>query len=106
MKKKIRFIINPKSGVHRKEDIPGLVNLLTDKEKYDYEFFFTEKPKHGTELSKEAAAENYFAAVSVGGDGSANEVAEGIAGTDTALGIIPCGSGNGMARHLKIPMNI
>jgi diacylglycerol kinase (ATP) len=106
MKKKIRFIINPKSGVHRKEDIPDMVNLLTEKENYDFEIFFTERPKHATELSKEAAAKNYFAVVSVGGDGSANEVAEGIDGTDTALGIIPCGSGNGMARHLKIPMNI
>jgi diacylglycerol kinase (ATP) len=106
VKKKICFIINPKSGVRQKQDIPDLVNLLTDKEKYECEFFFTKKAKHATELSKEAASNNYFAAVSVGGDGSANEVANGIAGTDTALGIIPCGSGNGMARHLKIPMNI
>jgi diacylglycerol kinase (ATP) len=106
MKKKIRFIINPKSGVHRKEKIPGLIDRLVDKEKFDYEFQFTEHPGHGTTLSREAADKNYFAAVSVGGDGSANEVAKGIKGTGTALGIIPCGSGNGMARHLKIPMNL
>ncbi len=106
MKKKIRFIINPKSGVHRKHRIPDLINRLIDKKNYEHEIIFTEHPKHGTELSIEAADKNYFAAVSVGGDGSANEVARGITGTDTALGIMPCGSGNGMARHLKIPMNI
>jgi YegS/Rv2252/BmrU family lipid kinase len=106
VKKKIRFIINPKSGVHQKLEIPDLINRLVDREKYDYEIFFTEGPHHGTSLSKETADKNYFAAVSVGGDGSANEVAKGVSGSKTSLGIIPCGSGNGMARHLKIPMKI
>ena len=105
MKKKIRFIINPKSGVKKKDSIPGLIHNLIDKNQFEVEIVVTEAPKQGTLLSREAAQKNYFLVVSVGGDGSANEVATGLDNSNTALGIIPAGSGNGMARHLKIPMN-
>ena len=56
-------------------------------------------------LSKNAAENNYDIVVAVGGDGSVNEVAKGLLGSSTSLGIIPAGSGNGLARHLKIPFN-
>ncbi len=106
MKKKIRFIINPKSGVSSKDEIPDLINRLVDRDQYDFEICFTEAPKHGTILSLESAVKKYHAVISIGGDGSANEVATGLQKSETALGIIATGSGNGMARHLNIPMDI
>ncbi len=106
MKKKIRFVINPKSGVTKKHGIPDLINRIVDREKYEAEILFTEGPKHATVLSKEAATGEYDAVIAVGGDGSANEMAKGLEGSETALGIIPMGSGNGMSRHLRIPMNL
>jgi diacylglycerol kinase (ATP) len=106
MKKKIRFIINPKSGVKGKEAIPGLIESMIDKDQFETDIVFTEAPKQGTLLSREAAQKNYFLVVSVGGDGSANEVGAGLDNSNTAMGIIPTGSGNGMSRHLKIPMDI
>ena len=106
MKKKIRFIINPKSGVSDRNEMPDLVNRWVNKEHYDFEICFTEAPKHGIALSKEAADKKYFAVISIGGDGSANEVAKGLAESETALGIIPTGSGNGMARHMQLPMQV
>lgn len=105
MKKKIRYIINPKSGTQRKVDIKALLNELTDAHSVDFDICLTQGPKHATELAKEAADKKYDIVVAVGGDGSANETAKGLTGSGTALGIIPTGSGNGMARHLKIPMD-
>jgi diacylglycerol kinase (ATP) len=103
VKKKILFIINPKSGVRKKIDLAEQVHRHIDKSKYDYEIAVTNAPKHGTELSSKAA-NNFDIVVAIGGDGSVNEVAKGLMGSKTVLGIIPMGSGNGMARHLKIPV--
>ena len=105
-KKRIRFIINPKSGIHRKVDIPAIINRLIDDEKYEVGIYFTEAPGHATTLSSEAAKLHYEVVVAVGGDGSVNEVAKGLIASNTVLGIIATGSGNGMSRHLKIPMDI
>jgi diacylglycerol kinase (ATP) len=102
--RKILFIINPISGIGKKETIPGLIHGILD-ELFDAEIIYTKGPKHATELSKEAAAKDYYAVFAVGGDGSVNEVAQGLINTKTRLGIIPVGSGNGLARHLKIPLN-
>lgn len=77
-----------------------------DMNKYDVTFRFTSHPGHATELAAEAVADGVDIVVAVGGDGTVNEVARALVGTDTALGIIPCGSGNGLARHLHIPMNV
>jgi len=102
--RKILFIINPISGIGKKETIPGLIHDILD-ELFDTEIIYTKGPKHATELSIEAAAKGYYAVFAVGGDGSVNEVAQGLINTKTRLGIIPVGSGNGLARHLKIPLN-
>jgi len=104
MKKRIRYIINPKSGAKGKEFLPALIESCSDKSEIDFEICFTNAPKHATQLAREAAEQKYDIVVAVGGDGSANETAKGLMGSDTALGIIPTGSGNGMARHLKIPL--
>lgn len=104
-KKKIRFIINPISGVGRKKIIEGVIREQIDTGKYDFDIVYSEAACHATELSRKAAENNYDIVVAVGGDGSVNEVSKGLIGTKTSLGIIPAGSGNGLARHLKIPFN-
>src|SRR5688572_25184731 len=104
MKKRIRYIINPKSGTKGKQDIPALIERATNHHLAEIEICFTEAPKHAISLAKEAAAQQFDIVVAVGGDGSANETAQGLMGSNTPLGIIPNGSGNGMARHLGIPL--
>jgi diacylglycerol kinase (ATP) len=105
MKKKIRFIINPFSGTGKKKNVQKLIEEIIDPSIFEYEVVYTKAPKHATELSKEAATNNYHIVVAAGGDGSVNEVARGLVGSKTAMAIIPLGSGNGLARHLKIPMD-
>lgn len=101
---KIRFIINPKSGATKKKHFVDLINSNIDSAKFRSEIIFTNAPGHATTLAREAANNNYDMVIAVGGDGSVNETGIGLMGSQTALGIIPTGSGNGMARHLKIPI--
>lgn len=105
MKQKILFIINPISGGKSKQKIPGLIDSYLDKTKFDYRISFTERVEHAFMLSKAALKEGYQIVVAVGGDGTVNEVAKGIVNTESILGIIPFGSGNGLARTLKIPLS-
>ncbi len=106
MKKKIAFIINPKSGTASKENIPDIISQELDKELYTHEVVFTEFRGHGSALTVKFVSEQYDVVVAVGGDGTVNEVARELRHTDVSLGIIPIGSGNGLARHLGIPMNV
>lgn len=106
MKTKILFIMNPKSGVGSKESIPELIEKNIDKELFDYQIANTEYVGHATELAKQAVEDKVGIVVAVGGDGTVNEVGKALINTDTAIGIIPTGSGNGLARHLAIPMNV
>ena len=105
MKKKIRFIVNPKSGKSRLAGLADLIKQHADRNQFEIEIAITEGPKHGSLLSREAAQKNFDLVISVGGDGSANEAASGLMGSETPLAFIAIGSGNGMSRHLKIPMN-
>ena len=102
-KTEIVFIINPISGTHSKDEIPAIIEKRLDKEKFDYELCFTEYAGHAAEIAGGCAGKK-DAVVAVGGDGTVNEVARSLVHTSTALGIIPCGSGNGRARHLCLPM--
>ena len=103
-KKKISFIINPKSGTQCKEQILHLLDEKLDKAKYVQEVIYTEYAGHAVEIAAQKAKENVHAVVAIGGDGTINEIARSLVHTKTALGIIPCGSGNGLARHLQISM--
>lgn len=105
MKKKVVFIINLKSGTSDKADMPQIIAETLDRNKFDYEIAVTEYAGHATEIASKAKDEGIDIAVAVGGDGTVNEVARGIVHSGTALGIIPCGSGNGLARHLLLPIN-
>ena len=86
--------------------MPQLIDRHVDKEKYDIDIVFTEYAGHASEIASECVQHKVFMAVAVGGDGTVNEVAKSLRESNTALGIIPCGSGNGLARHLMLPMNI
>ena len=106
--KEILFILNPVSGLQRnKKSIEYLIHReFKNHSTIDYQIVYTEYAGHASVLAKEAAQKGTHAVVAVGGDGTMNEVASGLVGTDTALGLIPRGSGNGYARSLKIPLNV
>ena len=106
--KNIAFIINPISGgketQNAKRKVPKLIMQTLDAAQWLPNIVFTERPGHATELSHQFSRMGFDAVVAVGGDGTVNEVACGLRDTQTALGIIPMGSGNGFARHLNIPI--
>lgn len=106
MRKKIRYIINPISGTQRKRGIEHLVKKHTDTNLFEVEIAHTCYAGHATEIAKQATQEGVHIVVAVGGDGTVNEVGRALVHTSTALGIIPCGSGNGLARHLHIPLQV
>lgn len=104
-KKKISFIINPISGTQGKEQILRWIDERLDKDKFAQEVIYTERAGHAVEIAAQKAQEGDYAVVAIGGDGTINEIARSLVHTQTALGIIPCGSGNGLARHLQIPLD-
>ena len=102
----IRFIINPTSGPKNKRDVAAQIQLHLDHGKFSHEVVYTERAGHAPELAGEAAQNGCAMVVAVGGDGTVNEVARGLLHTETALAILPRGSGNGLARHLQVPMAV
>lgn len=106
MKERIRFIINPISGVGRKGQIPRLIEQYLDHDKFDYDIAYTKFRHHAKDLAQKASEEGVHIVCAVGGDGSVHEVGTALIGTKTKMAIIPVGSGNGLARHLNIPLNI
>jgi YegS/Rv2252/BmrU family lipid kinase len=103
---KIAFIINPISGVHAKRDLPELIaGIFSPSEGYDSAIYYTKCAGDATAAARNFATQDFAKVVAVGGDGTVNEVASGLIHTHTALGIVPMGSGNGLARHLNIPIN-
>jgi diacylglycerol kinase (ATP) len=103
LKGKALFIINPISGGKKKDGVPGLIDAYLDKTALDPVVLFSDSVEHARQLTKEGTGK-FDVIVAVGGDGTVNEVASAIVGTDTPLGIIPFGSGNGLSRFLQIPM--
>jgi len=106
MKQRIRFIINPISGVGKKNTIPPMIDAHLDQERFDYDIVYTEYKQHAKELALDASKEGIDIVCAVGGDGSVHEVGTALIGSSTKLAIIPTGSGNGLARHLNIPLGI
>jgi diacylglycerol kinase (ATP) len=105
-KRQIVFIVNPISGTKDKKSIVTEIDSLLDKQQFDYKVEITQYAGHAREISQKAKQQGVDIVVAVGGDGTVNEVACELIGSPTALGIIPCGSGDGLARHLKIPLNL
>jgi YegS/Rv2252/BmrU family lipid kinase len=104
-KKRICFIINPISGRRKNRNIEELINLIIDSTKYQVTVKYTEAEGHARNLCRLAIENKTEIIVAVGGDGTINEVASEMVHTNGILGIIPSGSGNGLARHLGIPIN-
>ena len=103
-KKRIIFVVNPNSGTQGKKAILKCIDERLDRSIYDYSIVKTEYAGHATQIVANAVREKVDVVVAIGGDGTINEIARSLVHTETALGIIPCGSGNGLARHLRIPM--
>jgi len=99
----IFFIINIKSGSKSTSSKAQLIQKLNKIE--NSSLHFTEYSGHGGELAKLAISQQASKIIVVGGDGTINEVASELIHTKIPIGIIPIGSGNGLARHLKIPMD-
>lgn len=97
------MIVNPKSGTRRKEGLDTMVRSILSPDGVGLDVVPTRYAGHASELAIEAVKEGYDAIVAAGGDGTVNEVASSLCGTGVPLGIIPCGSGNGLARSLGIP---
>lgn len=104
-KKNIIFVYNPHSGVGGKHVILRQIEDLLDREKYDFTIRKITKEGHASELAREAVVNGADIVCAIGGDGTVNMIASELKDTDTALAIIPAGSGNGLARHLHIPLD-
>ncbi len=102
---RILFIINPISGTGHKSAVEAAVAQQIDRTCFDCEVRHTDYAGHAALIAREAAERGVDIVVAVGGDGTVNEVARSLVHTSTALGIVPCGSGNGLARHLRLPLN-
>lgn len=103
--RKIVFIVNPVSGVKKRFDLQRLLNTHSTLAQCDTVIATTSRPHHAFEIATKAVQQSIDMVVAVGGDGTVREVAEALVGSQTVLGIIPAGSGNGLARHLGIPLN-
>ena len=103
-KKKFLFIVNPVSGKKSKKGLENLIETYVDNANIHYEINYTDFPAHADKIVQEKI-NDFDVFVAVGGDGTINEIARSLSTESSPLGIIPMGSGNGLARHLKIPLN-
>lgn len=104
--KKIAFIINPISGTENKEHlIEYLHETFLPAKGYEAIYHMTKGSQDAYEASKGFVEQGFDIVVAVGGDGTVNQVAKGLLYSNTRLAIIPFGSGNGLARHLKVPLS-
>jgi diacylglycerol kinase (ATP) len=98
--RRMLFIVNPKAGTNLQKHIRNSIDNYLNHKKFEYGIWLTKEEGHASELARKAIEEGYEFIVAVGGDGSINEVASVLMGTQVKLGIIPAGSGNGLAMHL------
>lgn len=100
----VLFIINPVSGTGKRKTLPHLIARTCRKRNVPYRIAYTEYAGHATVIASEAVEEHLPLIVAVGGDGTINEIARALIGKPCALGILPAGSGNGLARSLHLSM--
>ncbi len=104
--KSILFIVNPNSAKGSEERISKAIESRINHSVFDLSISYTRSADHVVSLSKKAVTDKVDIIVAVGGDGTVNEVASQMLNTNSTLGIVPMGSGNGLARHLGISRNI
>ena len=103
----ILVIINPIAGVRPKDEIPSLVReVMTADDGFEIDIRFTERAGHASEMAREAVEKGVDTVVAIGGDGTINETARQLVGSPVKFGIVPMGSGNGLARHIQIPLDL
>lgn len=102
---KILLIINPISGTNSKHGLRELIESRVKSMGHIIDTKQTEGPGDATKFAKAATTDNYDVVLACGGDGTVNEVAAGLIGSNVALGILPNGSGNGLARHIDLPVD-
>ena len=102
---KILLIINPISGTNSKHGLRAIIEKRVRTMGHLIDTELTQGPGDGTRLAQRATQSGYDVVLACGGDGTVNEVAAGLVGSNVALAIIPNGSGNGLARHIDIPVN-
>ena len=101
---KVFFIINRYSGTGFRSAIEGRIIDTCAQLQLEGTIEYTQHKGHATELARQAVASGFERVFAMGGDGTVNEVAQGLVNTPAAMGILPTGSGNGLARHLHIPL--
>lgn len=101
----VLFIANRRSGTSSYKAFEAIVHRVCDDAKATYSIEYTKAPRHATELAREGITKGFSCIVAVGGDGTVNETAAGVMGSPIPMAIVPAGSGNGLARHLGIPLN-
>ena len=104
--KKILFVVNKYAGLGYPSDLERSIRTACERSSASCAIEFTQRKGHAIELAKEAHARGFDQVIAVGGDGTINEVARGLIQSGTPMGIVPGGSGNGLARHLGIPLKI
>ncbi len=102
---KALLIINPISGTRSKQNVEAKVPQILEDLGWTVDVVFTGGPNDATLFARKGVEEGLDAVIVAGGDGTINEAATGLCGTDTPLGILPSGSGNGLARHFQLPMD-
>ncbi|WP_282015267.1 diacylglycerol/lipid kinase family protein [Marinifilum flexuosum] len=103
---KILFIINPIAGKKAGKNIHQDIIRYLDTDKFKPHFKYSEYSGHISEITEHGLKKNYRAIIAVGGDGTVNETGRILVHSNIPMGIIPIGSGNGLARHLKIPLSV
>lgn len=104
--KKVFFIINKFSGTGFNPDQEKMISAACKIHAWDHDLAYTERRNHATSLAIQAVSSGFDAVVAVGGDGTVNEVAQALLNSPVCMGILPKGSGNGLARHLGIPLRM
>ncbi len=105
-RKKILFVVNPISGGLNKKKLPELIARNLDPKVFIPELFYTSLTLNAREITLKAIEEKFDIVIAAGGDGTMNAVAQCLVNTDIIMGILPLGSGNGLARHLHIPLKV
>lgn len=106
MKQEIWFIINPTSGISNKKRIETQIQKYVDKLKFNVTVIYTNYLGHATEIAQHGITQKVNVICAVGGDGTVHEIAVALIHSDVKLAIVPCGSGNGFARHFNISENV
>lgn len=99
-------IYNPTAGNGHGKTVAEQVEKIMKAKEVSFEMHATEGPGHATELAADAAKRGCDTVLSIGGDGTISEIVRGLAGTKTALGIVPAGTGNDFIKSIDTPKDV